>query len=227
MLAYDADLGRSGWCTQVTNTNRRRRFSGEPVRPCNGMFKPIAPVSWSLCGPLSVNTDRPVDWINPSIVGTATHAVICGNLSSHRGDYPCGASIDSGVSVLDVSGTEVERGGDCTGRATRNHAAGPAVLLTPSLNLIERPWKFTQRRAFYASQRPILTNFRAAIEQPLSAILTQYASDLAGPCQDPRYTPRVRFSLKCVSFGRAEYNHNGFEWDAPSGAETIHDPAAS
>ena len=156
------------------------------------MFKPIAPVSWSLCGPLSVNTDRPVDWINPSIVGTATHAVICGNLSSHRGDYPCGASIDSGVSVLDVSGTEVERGGDCTGRATRNHAAGPAVLLTPNLNLIERPWKFTQRRAFYASQRPILTNFRAAIEQPLSAILTQYASDLAGPCQDPRYTPRGR-----------------------------------
>lgn len=62
--------------------------------------------------------------------------------------------------------------------------AVPAIPLTPDLNLIERPWKFTKRSAFLARQRPILTDFRAAVEQPLSAILTQHASYLSGACQD-------------------------------------------
>ena len=57
---------------------------------------------------------------------------------------------------------------------------------SPNLNLIERLWKFTQRRALYGRSHPTFADWRAAIEQTLSAIeqtlsaiATPYAADLA------------------------------------------------
>ena len=50
---------------------------------------------------------------------------------------------------------------------------------SPNLNLIERLWKFTKRRAFYGRHHPTLADIRAAIEQTLNVIPTQYAADLA------------------------------------------------
>ena len=50
---------------------------------------------------------------------------------------------------------------------------------SPNLNRIERLWKFTKRRALYGRHHPTFADFRAAIEQTLSVIPTQYAADLA------------------------------------------------
>lgn len=50
---------------------------------------------------------------------------------------------------------------------------------SPNLNLIERLWKFTKRRALCGRNHPTCADFRAAIEQALSDIPTQYAADLA------------------------------------------------
>ena len=50
---------------------------------------------------------------------------------------------------------------------------------SPNLNLIERLWKFTKRRALYGRYHPTFADFRAAIEQTLSAIPTPSAADLA------------------------------------------------
>ena len=49
---------------------------------------------------------------------------------------------------------------------------------SPNLNLIERLWKFTKRRALYGRYHPTFADFRAAIEQTLSVIPTQHAADL-------------------------------------------------
>ena len=50
---------------------------------------------------------------------------------------------------------------------------------SPNLNLIERLWKFTKRRALDGRDHPTFADFRAAIEQTLSVIPTQHAADLA------------------------------------------------
>ena len=50
---------------------------------------------------------------------------------------------------------------------------------SPNPNLIERLWKFTKRRALYGRYHPTFADFRAAIEQTLSAIPTPSAADLA------------------------------------------------
>jgi len=41
---------------------------------------------------------------------------------------------------------------------------------SPNLNLIERLWKFTKRRALYGRYHPTFAGFRAAIEETLNAI---------------------------------------------------------
>lgn len=50
---------------------------------------------------------------------------------------------------------------------------------SPNLNLIERLWKFTKRRALYGRYHPTFADFRAAIEQTLADISTKHASQLA------------------------------------------------
>ncbi len=50
---------------------------------------------------------------------------------------------------------------------------------SPNLNLIERLWKFTKRRALYGRYHPTFADFRAAIEQTLTDIPTRHAADLA------------------------------------------------
>ena len=50
---------------------------------------------------------------------------------------------------------------------------------SPNLNLIERLWKFTKRRALYGRYHPTFTDFRTAIEQTLADIPTTHADDLA------------------------------------------------
>ena len=49
---------------------------------------------------------------------------------------------------------------------------------SPNLNLIERLWKFTKRRALYGRYHPTFADFRAAIEKTLDGIPTTYAEEL-------------------------------------------------
>lgn len=49
---------------------------------------------------------------------------------------------------------------------------------SPNLNLIERLWKFTKRRALYGRYHPNFAAFRAAIEETLADIPHQHADDL-------------------------------------------------
>ena len=49
---------------------------------------------------------------------------------------------------------------------------------SPNLNLIERLWKFTKRRALYGRYHPTFADFRSAIEQTLDQIPTTHATDL-------------------------------------------------
>lgn len=50
---------------------------------------------------------------------------------------------------------------------------------SPNLNLIERLWKFTKRRALYGRYHPTFADFRAAIEQVLAGLSTEHAPRLA------------------------------------------------
>jgi transposase len=59
---------------------------------------------------------------------------------------------------------------------------GIALLFLPSyspnLNLIERLWKFTKRRALYGRYQPTFAGFRAAIEETLDGVSTTHADEL-------------------------------------------------
>jgi transposase len=59
---------------------------------------------------------------------------------------------------------------------------GIALLFLPSyspnLNLIERLWKFTKRRALYGRYHPTFAEFRAAIEETLGGLPTTHAEPL-------------------------------------------------
>jgi transposase len=50
---------------------------------------------------------------------------------------------------------------------------------SPNLNLIERLWKFTKRRALYGRYHPTFADFRAAIQQVLDGLSTEHAARLA------------------------------------------------
>ena len=49
---------------------------------------------------------------------------------------------------------------------------------SPNLNLIERLWKFTKRRALYGRYHPTFAGFRAAIEETLDGISTIHSEQL-------------------------------------------------
>jgi transposase len=49
---------------------------------------------------------------------------------------------------------------------------------SPNLNLIERLWKFTKRRALYGRYHPTFAEFQAAIQEVLDGLSTTYAEDL-------------------------------------------------
>jgi transposase len=50
---------------------------------------------------------------------------------------------------------------------------------SPNLNLIERLWKFTKRRALYGRYHPTFREFQAAIQEILDGIATIHAKPLA------------------------------------------------
>jgi transposase len=50
---------------------------------------------------------------------------------------------------------------------------------SPNLNLIERLWKFTKRRALYGRYHPTFQDFRAAIEEVLAGLATEHSEQLA------------------------------------------------
>ena len=60
---------------------------------------------------------------------------------------------------------------------------GIALLFLPSyspnLNLIERLWKFTKRRALYGRYHPTFSDFQTAIQEVLDGLTTKYAEPLA------------------------------------------------
>lgn len=49
---------------------------------------------------------------------------------------------------------------------------------SPNLNLIERLWKFTKRRALYGRYHPTFAEFRAAIQEVLDGLSTTHADHL-------------------------------------------------
>ena len=49
---------------------------------------------------------------------------------------------------------------------------------SPNLNLIERLWKFTKRRALYGRYHPTFAEFQAAIQEVLDGVSTTYAEQL-------------------------------------------------
>ena len=49
---------------------------------------------------------------------------------------------------------------------------------SPNLNLIERLWKFTKRRALYGRYHPKFADFQAAVQEILDGIPTTYAEQL-------------------------------------------------
>jgi hypothetical protein len=49
---------------------------------------------------------------------------------------------------------------------------------SPNLNLIERLWKFTKRRALYGRYHPKFADFQAAIQEILDGIPTTYAEQM-------------------------------------------------
>jgi transposase len=49
---------------------------------------------------------------------------------------------------------------------------------SPNLNLIERLWKFTKRRALYGRYHPTFAEFQAAIQAVLDGLSTTYAEQL-------------------------------------------------
>jgi transposase len=49
---------------------------------------------------------------------------------------------------------------------------------SPNLNLIERLWKFTKRRALYGRYHPTFAEFRAAVQEILDGIPTTHAAAL-------------------------------------------------
>lgn len=50
---------------------------------------------------------------------------------------------------------------------------------SPNLNLIERLWRFAERRAVYGEYHPTFADFRAAIEGVLDGVPTTHADSLA------------------------------------------------
>jgi len=50
---------------------------------------------------------------------------------------------------------------------------------SPNLNLIERLWRFTKRRALYGRYHPTFQDFRAAIEEVLAGLSTEHSERLA------------------------------------------------
>jgi transposase len=50
---------------------------------------------------------------------------------------------------------------------------------SPNLNLIERLWKFTKRRALYGRYHPTFREFQAAIQEVLDGVSTKYSEQLA------------------------------------------------
>jgi transposase len=50
---------------------------------------------------------------------------------------------------------------------------------SPNLNLIERLWRFTKRRAAYGRYHPTFADFRAAIQEVLDRVPTTHADKLA------------------------------------------------
>jgi len=49
---------------------------------------------------------------------------------------------------------------------------------SPSLNLVERPWKFIKRRALFGRYHPTFAQFQAAIQEGLDGLSTTHAEKL-------------------------------------------------
>ena len=72
---------------------------------------------------------------------------------------------------------------------------------SPNLNLIERLWKFTKRRALYGRYHPKFANFEAAIQEILDGIPTTYAQQL-----ETLMTLNFQQFERCFTNGRVRYN---------------------
>ena len=72
---------------------------------------------------------------------------------------------------------------------------------SPNLNLIERLWKFTKRRALYGRYHPKFANFQAAIQEILDGIPTTYAQQL-----ETLMTLNFQQFERCFTNGRVRYS---------------------
>ncbi len=65
---------------------------------------------------------------------------------------------------------------------------------SPNLNLIERLWKFTERRALYGRYHPTFAEFRAAIQEVLDGLSTTHVDQLK-TLMTLKFQPLKMFSL--------------------------------
>jgi hypothetical protein len=76
---------------------------------------------------------------------------------------------------------------------------------SPSLNLIERLWKFIKRRALYGRYHPTFAQFQAAIQEVLDGLSTTHAEKL----KSLMTLKFQRFEIRrCFTHGRVR--HSGF-----------------
>ena len=83
--------------------------------------------------------------------------------------------IFGGFLVLDK--TRKERNPGAPGLAAQLSPSAPGLFLPPysaELDLIERPWKVTKRRALHGRYHPTCRDFQAAIPEVLDALPTTY-----------------------------------------------------
>ena len=83
---------------------------------------------------------------------------------------------------------------------------------SPNLNLIERLWKFTKRRALDGRYHPKFADFQAAIQEILSDRHSDHVRPAAGDADDAQLSAIRR----CFTNGRVRYMRRCGHWNRPT-----------
>jgi transposase len=160
VLVVDAAHGVDGTylcCLWSTVRVFVRAASGRPRFHVLGARDAVSRAFVSVASTTAVNTDTMCELLrnvaSAGLVGPIT--VVLGNARYQRNKVVQALAVELSVTLLD-------RPGD-----------------SPNLNLIERPWRFVERRAVYGTYHPNFAAFRNSIEATVSQRGTTHAEQLA------------------------------------------------